>query len=194
MKFLELYSTKLSKSILITKKIVCQMDTPLLSDDQRNKGWELLWHSHLLWSMWRQTFGPYNFWWWDMGVSSNSRNNVSINGMAPFQFIHKTEENKTTLNRLVMTAVFWDWKGVLSVDFIPWGQTINSEVYCQMLHQTIQNNWHGILCNSILFVHDNTWLQQFQALLQHFGWGCFSIHHKPWPGLVILIPSLSWKT
>lgn len=59
----------------------------------------------------------------------------------------------------VMATVFWNRKWVLLVDYMPSGEIINAETYCQTLHQlrgTIQNKRRGLLTSSIILLHDNT--------------------------------------
>ena len=40
---------------------------------------------------------------------------------------------KTLSARKVLTTVFWDVKGILLLEFMECGATINSEVYCEAL-------------------------------------------------------------
>jgi hypothetical protein len=45
-------------------------------------------------------------------------------------------------NRKIMATVVWDRKGVLLVEFMTWGTTINAESYCATLRRlryAIQN-------------------------------------------------------
>ena len=54
----------------------------------------------------------------------------------------KTKFKQTASTRKVMCTMFWDRKGVLLVDFLPQGSTINADVCCdtlQKLRRTIQN-------------------------------------------------------
>jgi hypothetical protein len=47
---------------------------------------------------------------------------------------NKLKQLKQTLSaRKLMATVFWDWKGVLMVEFMQQGITITSEVYCKTL-------------------------------------------------------------
>jgi hypothetical protein len=39
--------------------------------------------------------------------------------------------------RKLMTAVFWDRKGVLTVEFMQQGTTLMSEEYCEILKKTV---------------------------------------------------------
>jgi hypothetical protein len=54
--------------------------------------------------------------------------------------------------RKLMTAVFWDRKGVLMVEFMHQGTTVMSEVYCETLKNCI---WHGMLTHGVILLHDN---------------------------------------
>jgi len=60
----------------------------------------------------------------------------------------RTKFKQTTSTRKIMCTLFWDRKGVLLVDFLPQGSTINAGVHCdtlKKLHCTIQNKEHGML-------------------------------------------------
>jgi hypothetical protein len=57
----------------------------------------------------------------------------------------------------IMTSVFWDRKGILLVDFIPPGETINAAAYCNSLtrlQRAIQNKRRERSCG-VCLVHDN---------------------------------------
>ena len=71
----------------------------------------------------------------------------------------KTKFKQTTSTRKVMCTIFWDRKGVLLVDFLPQGSTINTGVCCytlQKLHRAIQNKRRGMLAWGVVMIHDNT--------------------------------------
>jgi len=58
----------------------------------------------------------------------------------------------------MMCTVFWDWKGILLIDFLPRGQTIKADVYCETLRKlrrAIQNKRRGLLSKGVVFLHDN---------------------------------------
>jgi len=70
----------------------------------------------------------------------------------------KTRFKQTTSTRKIMCTVFWDRKGVLLVDFLPQGSTINASVYCdtfKKLHRAIQNKRRGMLSWGVVMIHDN---------------------------------------
>ena len=60
-----------------------------------------------------------------------------------------------------MCTVFWGRQGILLVEFLPQGTTINSAVYCatlKKLRRAIQNKRCGMLSATILLLHDNAQL------------------------------------
>ncbi|GBO45772.1 hypothetical protein AVEN_28188-1 [Araneus ventricosus] len=57
-----------------------------------------------------------------------------------------------------MVTVFWDAQGILLIEFMTRGTTINSEVYCRMLKKlkrAIQNERRGLLSSGVVLLHDN---------------------------------------
>lgn len=57
-----------------------------------------------------------------------------------------------------MATVFWDHKGVILVEFLEHGTTVNSEVYCQTLEKLrreTQNHWCGLLSSCFTTTHDH---------------------------------------
>jgi len=97
----------------------------------------------------------------------------------------KPKKFKTTLSAgKVMATVFWDRKGVLLVDFLPKGETINSERYCETLtklRRAIQNKRRGRLTKGVVLLHDNARVhvsRQTTAKLEEFGWDIFG--HPPY--------------
>jgi len=84
----------------------------------------------------------------------------------------------------VMATVFWDRKGVLLIDFMPPGTTINSDRYCdtlKKLRRAIQNRRRGRLSSGVRLLHDNARPHvslQTQELLTNFGWTV--IPHPPY--------------
>ncbi|UYV70662.1 hypothetical protein LAZ67_8000195 [Cordylochernes scorpioides] len=84
----------------------------------------------------------------------------------------------------VMAIVFWDRKGVLLVDYLHKGETINSERYCETLtklRRAIQNKRQGRLTKGVVLLHDNAnphVSRQTTAKLEEFGWDIFG--HPPY--------------
>ena len=96
----------------------------------------------------------------------------------------KTKFKQTTSTQKIMCTVFWDKKGVLLVDFLPQGFTINTGVYCdtlQKLCRAIQNKRRGMLSWGVVMVHDNARPYTGAAtrnLIMTFGWDQFN--HPPY--------------
>ena len=64
---------------------------------------------------------------------------------------------QTLSQRKIMVSVFWDSHGVLQVDFMQRGITINAETYWQSLRQlggSIQSNRHCMLTKKIVLFYD----------------------------------------
>ena len=83
---------------------------------------------------------------------------------------------QTFSTRNILCTVFWDRQGVLLVEFLPQGTTINSAVYCETLkklRRAIQNKMRGMLSATILLLHDNARphsAAQTQNLITAFNW------------------------
>ena len=91
---------------------------------------------------------------------------------------------QTISTRKMMCTVFWDRQGVLLVEFMVRGTTINSAAYCETLkklRREIQNKRRGMLSRGVLLLHDNA-LPHTAALTQNlitsFGWE--QIDHPPY--------------
>jgi histone-lysine N-methyltransferase SETMAR len=80
--------------------------------------------------------------------------------------------------------VFWDKKGVLLVEFLPQGSTINAGVYCdtlKKLHRVIHTKRRGMLSWGVLMLHGNACSHTAattQNLIATFGWKQFN--HPPY--------------
>jgi len=60
--------------------------------------------------------------------------------------------------RKIMATIFWDRKGILLIDFLERGLTINADAYCETarkLRWAIQNKRRGMLCSGSVLLHDN---------------------------------------
>lgn len=84
----------------------------------------------------------------------------------------------------VMATIFWDSKGVLLIDYLPRGETITAERYCEVLRKlrrAIQNKRRGKLTKTVFLFHDNArphTARQTQDLLESFRWDVFG--HPPY--------------
>ncbi|GFT76226.1 transposase [Trichonephila clavipes] len=81
---------------------------------------------------------------------------------------------KKKKKKKIMASVFWDRQGILLLEFMPPGMTINASEYCQTLkrlRRAIQNKHRGRLTNGVRLLHDNTRLHTVlvtKALLEQF--------------------------
>lgn len=86
--------------------------------------------------------------------------------------------------RKIMATVFWDRKGILLIDFLPRGTTINAERYCETLaklRRAIQNRRRGLLSSGVVLLHDNARphvAARTQAQLDNFHWEI--LDHPPY--------------
>jgi len=58
----------------------------------------------------------------------------------------------------VLASIFWDQDGILLIDYLPKGQTINAECYLSLLVQLkdiLKEKRHGKVTNVVLFLHGN---------------------------------------
>ncbi|KAJ4444150.1 hypothetical protein ANN_05939 [Periplaneta americana] len=100
---------------------------------------------------------------------------------------HNTQRpsaNHTLSTQKVVATVFWDRKGVLLLDFMPKGTTINANRYCETLRKlrrAIQNKRRGMLSRGVVLLHDNArphTAASTRELLDQFGWEIFD--HPPY--------------
>ncbi|GBM62038.1 Histone-lysine N-methyltransferase SETMAR [Araneus ventricosus] len=83
-----------------------------------------------------------------------------------------------------MCTVFSDRQGILLVEFLPRGETINAVRYCERLRKlrrAIQNKKRGMLSQGNVLLHDNARPHSAgvtQNLIQQFGWEQFD--HPPY--------------
>lgn len=97
----------------------------------------------------------------------------------------KKKKFKTSMSaQKILCTVFWDRKGVLLVEFLPRGETINAARYCETLkklRRAIQNKRRGMLSQGIVLLHDNARPHAAgvtQRQIEAFGWEQFG--HPPY--------------
>ncbi|CAF4888914.1 unnamed protein product [Pieris macdunnoughi] len=84
----------------------------------------------------------------------------------------------------VMATVFWDRKGVLLIDFMPRGATINADRYCETLRKlrrAIQNKRRVMLTKGVRLHHDNARphvANKTTSIITEFGWDV--LDHPPY--------------
>jgi len=58
----------------------------------------------------------------------------------------------------VLASIFWDQDGILPIDYLPKGQTMNAEYYLSLLVQLkniLKEKSRGKFTKAVLFLHDN---------------------------------------
>jgi hypothetical protein len=109
-----------------------------------------------------------------VGVLLHTWQQTTVDGVAPHSFSH--EKIRNNRNGKIMATIYWNWKGVLLVDFTPHGTTINTAAYCETLkglRHPIQNTRRGLLTRSFCLLHNNArahTARAAQQLLQRFNW------------------------
>lgn len=92
---------------------------------------------------------------------------------------------KTVISsRKIMASVFWDRKGILLIEFLPQGETVNALRYCETLkklRRAIQNKRRGMLTKGVCLLHDNARPHTAHVttqLLGSFSWDI--LDHPPY--------------
>ena len=84
----------------------------------------------------------------------------------------------------VLATVFWDHKGILLIDFLEKGQTVNAAYYCEVLDRlraAIKSKRPGVLTKGVFLIHDNARPHSAritQEQLKKFEWTVFE--HPPY--------------
>jgi len=102
----------------------------------------------------------------------------------------------------VLASNFWDQDGVLLIDYVPKGQTINAEYYSSLLVQLkdiLKEIRHGKVTQGVLFLHNNAPAHRALATQKkhaYLGFQC--LDHPPYspdlaPSDYHLFPGLKKK-
>ena len=84
----------------------------------------------------------------------------------------------------VLASIFWDQDGILLIEYLPKGQTINAEYYSSLLVQLkdiLKDKCCGKVTKGVLFLHDNApahWALATQKKLAYLGFHCHD--HPPY--------------
>jgi len=83
----------------------------------------------------------------------------------------------------VLASIFWDPDGILLIDYLPKGQTINAEYYSSLLVQLkdiLKEKCRGKITKGVLFLHDNVPARRTLATQKKLAYLCFqSLDHPP---------------
>ena len=89
-----------------------------------------------------------------MDFLQKHRVKATVNAMAPLIVPERKKVQASIFIRKIIATVFWDRKGILLIDFVERGVTINANAYCETvrkLRRTIQNKRRGMLSSGIVF-------------------------------------------
>ena len=84
----------------------------------------------------------------------------------------------------LLASIFWDQDGILFINYLPKGQTINAEYYSSLLVQLkdiLKEKHRGKFTKGVLFLHDNTPAHRAlgtQTKLAYLGFQC--LDHPPY--------------
>jgi len=84
----------------------------------------------------------------------------------------------------ILDSIFWDQDGILLIDYLPKGRTINAEYYLSLLVQlkdTLKEKRCRKATMGVLFFHDNAlahWALATQKKLAYLGFQC--LDHQPY--------------
>jgi len=84
----------------------------------------------------------------------------------------------------VLASIFWDQDGILLIDYLPNGQTINTEYYSSLLVQMkdiLKEKRRRKVTKVVLFLHDNALAHRALAIqkkLDYLGFQC--LDHPPY--------------
>ena len=110
-------------------------------------------------------------------TSNQSQREHQWSGTIPPQHTQRSSKSQQSAGKVMMT-VFWDSVGVILVDFMSKGATINSDVYIntlKMLKAKIQRVSLALEMSKVLLQHDNA---RPHTSLKPFGWTIIS--HPPY--------------
>ncbi len=98
----------------------------------------------------------------------------------------KNSECKNPLGKFSPASIFWDQDGILPIDYLPKGQTVNAECYSSLLVQLKdilkeKRQRRGKVTKGVLFLHDNAPAHRAlatQKKLAYLGFQC--LDHPPY--------------
>jgi len=83
----------------------------------------------------------------------------------------------------VLASIFWDQDGILLIDYLPKGHTINAECYSSLLVQLkniLKEKRRGKVTKGVLFLHDNAPAQRTLATQKKLAYqGSQCLDHPP---------------
>lgn len=83
---------------------------------------------------------PHCDWRWNIVFICYTQNKISVNWVVPTSVTLQVKMFKQMLSAHKMATVFWEYHSVILYDFVPQGETINANTYCE----TLKKLWHTI--------------------------------------------------
>ena len=84
----------------------------------------------------------------------------------------------------VLASIFWDQDGILLIDYLPKGQTVNAEYYSSLLGQMkaiLKEKRRGKVTKGVLFLHENAPAHRALATQKKLAYlGFQSLDHPPY--------------
>jgi len=90
-------------------------------------------------------------------MTQRQSNNQWSGGIAAHPAPKKIPRAKKSAGK-VLASIFWDQDGILLIDYLPNGQTINAKYYSSLLVQLkdiLKEKRRGKVTKGVLFLHDN---------------------------------------
>jgi len=82
----------------------------------------------------------------------------------------------------VLSSIFWDQDGILLIDYLPKGQTIDAKFYSSLLVQLkdiLKEKRRGKVTKGVLFLHDNALAHRALATQKKLAYLGFQCHDHP---------------
>ena len=96
----------------------------------------------------------------------------------------KNSERKNPLEKFSSASFFWDEDGILLIDYLPTGQTINAEYYSSLLvklKDISREILRGKFTKGVLFLHDNAPAHRALAIQKNLTYLAFQyLDHPPY--------------
>jgi len=128
---------------------------------------------------------------WNLVISLWPGDKATINGVADSDSSRPKKFRVQNSAGNVLASIFWDQDGILCIDYLPKGQTINVEYYSSLLVQLkdiLKEKCRGKVTKGVLFLHNNAPAYRVlatQKKLAYLGFQC--LDHPPYsPDLALL--------
>jgi histone-lysine N-methyltransferase SETMAR len=93
-----------------------------------------------------------------VGLSHDTRKKEGLNDFEASVIPSGKKVQIATIIKKSMATIFWDSQGIILIDFLPRGETINAVRYCQTLNklrEAIRRKRPGRLTEGVILQHDN---------------------------------------